>query len=423
VDNMTRWQRALEHNPDDLTRNQLWGVCVFVAMSFQIRGKTYQEFSDWYQWEWAATEKLGRRNNHRPGKGGGLNKLRVGEPEESVLAYQLDRAWQRAERNIATTELPSTTDLRFIVESNTSRTGSTLLCVFDDLVLEHKRLNQASFTYPCRPAAKRLGISHMAVSRHLKKMIELGYIRLVRQGTAYEGRVNPASIYSFVQPQQTPIPRVPIGNTSKRKKKPIDPCSVANLKKLDAAFGEPLTYQDVLANGGTVAHWKRWLGHLQTNLDKLRKDDEFCEKQETKEARCRLRIAEMDKDGAKAVEDYRREQDRKTRRWFKSDVKWYSTAPVVESPLRRMMDVLGSSTAPEGAAVTFQYTEIFVCEEVWGHVSYGRDREAIILTPQDDVSAAILASVGQLDPTDLSHVDEVMDALSALKVTVKPTGG
>ena len=34
-----------------------------------------------------------------------------------------------------------------------------------------------------------------------------------------------------------------------------------------------------------------------------------------------------------------------------------------------------------------------MCEEVWGHVSYGRDREAIILTPQDDVSAAMLASV------------------------------
>src|ERR1700736_61887 len=58
-------------------------------------------------------------------------------------------------------------------------------------------------------------------------------------------------------------------------------------------------------------------------------------------------------------------------------------------------------------AVTFQYSEVFVCEEVWGHVSYGRDREAIILTPQDDVSAAMLASVGQLDPTDLSRVEEV----------------
>ena len=207
------------------------------------------------------------------------------------------------------------------------------------------------------------------------------------------------------------------------RRSPSTPAPWPNLKKLDAAYGEPLTYQDVLANGGTIAHWKRWLRHLQTNLDKLRKDDEFCEKQETKEARCRLRIAEMDKDGAKAVEDYRREQDRKTRRWFKSDVKWYSTAPVVESPLRRMMDVLGSSTAPEGAAVTFQYTEIFVCEEAWGHVSYGRDREAIILTPQDDVSAAMLASVGQLDPTDLSRVEEVMDALSALKVIVKSTGG
>jgi len=60
---------------------------------------------------------------------------------------------------------------------------------------------------------------------------------------------------------------------------------------------------------------------------------------------------------------------------------------------------------------------------VWGHISYGRDREAIILTPQDDVSAAMLASVGQLDPTDLSRVEEVMDALSTLKVILKSTGG
>jgi len=127
VDSITRWQQVLEHNPADLSRNELWSVCVSVAMSFQIKGRTYEEFWSWYQWEWAATEKLGRQNNHRPGKGGGLNKLRVGEPEERVLYYQLDRAWETAERNIANTELPSTADLRFVVESNTSRTGSTLL--------------------------------------------------------------------------------------------------------------------------------------------------------------------------------------------------------------------------------------------------------------------------------------------------------
>ena len=106
-----------------------------------------------------------------------------------------------------------------------------------------------------------------------------------------------------------------------------------------------------------------------------------------------------------------------------------SDVKVLDGPGRRVTPAQDDgcprvdSTAPEGAAVTFQYTEIFVCEEVWGHVSYGRDREAIILTPQDDVSATMLASVGQLDPTDLSRVEEVMDALSALKVIVKSTGG
>ena len=61
MDSMTRWQQALEHNPADLSRNKLWSVCVSVAMSFQIKDGTYQEFASWYQWEWAATEKLGSR--------------------------------------------------------------------------------------------------------------------------------------------------------------------------------------------------------------------------------------------------------------------------------------------------------------------------------------------------------------------------
>src|SRR6185312_6879266 len=106
--------------------------------------------------------------------------------------------------------------------------------VFDDMVLEMKRLNQASFVYPCRPAAKRLGISHMAVSRHLHRMIDLGYIYLDRQGTAYEGRVdNLASVYSFTsfvsKPAigQDPITATPTTPKAK-KKKPIHPCSVAN---------------------------------------------------------------------------------------------------------------------------------------------------------------------------------------------------
>jgi DNA-binding transcriptional ArsR family regulator len=327
--------------------------------------------------------------------------------------------------------LPSTADLRFVVESNTSRTGSILLRVFDDMVLEMKQLNQASFTYPCRPAAKRLGISHMAVSRHLHRMVELGYIYLDRQGTAYEGRENLASIYSFafVLPTSKPSigqdPITCLPTTPKAKKKPTNPCTVANLRKLDAAFGEPLTFKDVLANGGTVVHWKRWLRHLQRNLDKLRKDDKYCEEQETKDARVRLRMAEKDPDGHRAVEDHRIERDRKNRRWVRDRVK-NSAGPIVVSPLRKMLEVVGfgiDPKAPDGTAVTFEYTEIFVCEEQWNGISYGRNHECLILTPQDDVSATMLAAVGYLDPTDLGRVEEVMGALSALKVIVKATGG
>ena len=152
MDSITRWQQVLEHNPADLSRNELWSVCVSVAMSFQIKGRTYQEFASWYQWEWAATEKLGRRNNARKGKDTDLNKLRVGEPEDAVLRYQLDRAWQTADRNIATTELPNTTDLRFVVESSTPGViGNTLLHVFDDMVTEMKRLNQGQLHLPVPP--------------------------------------------------------------------------------------------------------------------------------------------------------------------------------------------------------------------------------------------------------------------------------
>jgi len=43
------------------------------------------------------------------------------------------------------------------------------------------------------------------------------------------------------------------------------------------------------------------------------------------------------------------------------------------------------------------------------------------MSPQDAVSATMLAAVGALDPTNLSRVEEVMEALSALKVAiVKP---
>ena len=55
------------------------------------------------------------------------------------------------------------------------------------------------------------------------------------------------------------------------------------------------------------------------------------------------------------------------------------------SPLRKMLEVVGfgiDPKAPDGTAVTFEYTEVFVCDEMCGHVAYGRNHEAIILTPR-----------------------------------------
>ena len=113
MDSITRWQQVLEHNPADLSRNELWSVCVSVAMSFQIKGRTYEVRFVLVPVGVGCHREAGAQNNARKGKDTDLNKLRVGEPEDAVLRYQLDRARQTADRNIATTELPNTTDLRF----------------------------------------------------------------------------------------------------------------------------------------------------------------------------------------------------------------------------------------------------------------------------------------------------------------------
>src|ERR1700761_8162407 len=62
ADSLTKWSVALELNPDDLNKSELFGLLVSVAMSMMLQGNTQADFADWYQFCWAASEKLGRSN-------------------------------------------------------------------------------------------------------------------------------------------------------------------------------------------------------------------------------------------------------------------------------------------------------------------------------------------------------------------------
>jgi hypothetical protein len=65
-------------------------------MSMIPRGQSYEDFVSWYQFSWAATEKLGRSNKR--GKSGIL-KL-TDPPSLDRVNKQLLKAWEAAEHHI-----------------------------------------------------------------------------------------------------------------------------------------------------------------------------------------------------------------------------------------------------------------------------------------------------------------------------------
>ena len=95
ADSLTKWSLALELNPDDLNKSGLLGVLVSVAMSMLLQGKTEEDFADWYQFSWAASEKLGRSNKRNKSD---ILQL-TGPVHRGRIRKDLQKAWHLAERN------------------------------------------------------------------------------------------------------------------------------------------------------------------------------------------------------------------------------------------------------------------------------------------------------------------------------------
>jgi hypothetical protein len=329
---------ALELNPDDLSKSELFGVLVSVAMSMMLQGKTLEDFVDWYQFSWAASEKLGRSNKRNKSD---ILQL-TGPVHRARIRKDLQKAWDLAERNHHAVVLPDVSPLRQLLENRPScamggvvstdksvtaqtRRGRprklSLLALFDDMVSEMHKLNQETFTYPCRPAADRLGVDKETVCSALKRLSILGITKQVQRGQVKglsgEGYAN-ASRYRFLV--ETP-PQAMGGVVStdksdqhKPKPKPKKKRSVCKLplkvmKKIDQEIG-PLTYQMVLDHGGTVIQWKRWIGYLQRDDRTVR----------SKEDHYKLLVAETDPQGSSALDAYRRRQKLKSYEYLNGEV-------------------------------------------------------------------------------------------------------
>ena len=69
-----------------------------------------------------------------------------------------------------------------------------------DMVSEMHKLNQETFTYPCRPAAGRLGVDKETVCSALKRLCVLGITKQVQRG-----QVKGLSGEGYAERQQVPI--------------------------------------------------------------------------------------------------------------------------------------------------------------------------------------------------------------------------
>jgi hypothetical protein len=358
VDSLTKWSVALELNPDGVGKSELFGVLVSVAMSMMLQGKTQEDFADWYQFSWAASEKLGRSNKRNKSD---ILQL-TGTPSRDRVDKELMKAWDLATRNHQTKALPDVSALRQRLQTtpsscmggvvstqiqNHGKRGrgrpqkSSLVALFDDMASERQRLNQEVFTYPCRPAAERLGISPMAVCNQLKRLVILGITEQVQKGDikglngegfAYAGR------YRFITPAPITPPSLPTGGVvstqnpdqgkcKPKKKKPTCKLPMKTMKKLDQVTS--LTYQTVLDHGGDTTHWKRWLRHLDSH------------RLDSQEDRYRWVVAKNDPQGSVAVDAHQRRQELKT-------YEYLNRKDPGEADRRRML----AAGIPSGTTVT-----------------------------------------------------------------------
>lgn len=383
VDSLTKWSVALELNPDDLGKSELFGVLVSVAMSMMLQGQTQEDFADWYQFSWAASEKLGRSNKRNKSD---ILQL-TGPVHRERIRKDLQKAWKLAERNHQAVVLPDVSPLRQRLENQPScamggvvstdksvpaqtRRGRppklSLVALFDDMVSEMHKLNQETFTYPCRPAADRLGVDKGTVCSALKKLCILGITVQVQRGEVKglsgEGYAD-ASRYRFQV--ETP-PHVMGGVVStdksdqhKPKPKPKKKRSVCKLplkvmKRIDQEIG-PLTYQMVLDHGGTVIHWKRWIRYL-------RRDDRTVR---SKEDHYKLVVAETDPQGSIALDAHRRRQELKSYEYLNGEVGAADRSRMVAAMSAHGIPT-GSKVTVSRVLVTHNYNGEFIDEERYG---------------------------------------------------------
>jgi hypothetical protein len=352
ADSLTKWSVALELNPDDLGKSELFGVLVSVAMSMMLQGKTEEHFADWYQFSWAASEKLGRSN-----KRGKSNILQLtGTPRPDRVDKVLEQVWIAAEHHHRAKVLSDVSALRQQLEEHTRGSSGgrprsdALLRTFDDMVAERQRLNQEEFTYPCRPAGERLGIHHKNVCSRLRRLVDLGIVVQVERGQLKgldgEGFAH-ASRYQFAAPttpaatpdKESSTPFAMGGAVSNPKSPPAKPpkakppCKLPLkvMKRIDLAIG--LSYQTVLDHGGDVTHWKRWLRHL----DRHRLDSQ--------EARYRWVVAKNDPQGSVAVEAHQRRQELETHEFL-------NRADPGAADRKRMVAAMKAHGSPTGSKVT-----------------------------------------------------------------------
>ena len=255
------------------------------------------------------------------------------------------------------------------------------------MVSEMHKLNQETFTYPCRPAAGRLGVDKETVCSALKRLCVLGITKQVQRGQVKglsgEGYAD-ASRYRFLV--ETP-PQAMGGVVStdksaqhKPKTKPKKKRSVCKLplkvmKRIDQEIG-PLTYQMVLDHGGTVRHWKRWIGYLQRDDRTVR----------SKEDHYKLVVTETDPQGSIALDAHRRRQELKAYEFL------HGADPAGAADRRRMAAAMNAYGTPTGSKVTVSRV-LVPCDYECGTFSF---QECYRFSTVCPVAEQMLASLGDV---------------------------
>jgi hypothetical protein len=175
------------------------------------------------------------------------------------------------------------------------------------------------------------------VSNRLKRLVKLGIVVQVEQGQVRglggEGFAH-ASRYRFIVPAMGGVVSTAPSTLHKskpKKKRPQCKLPLKVMKRLDQVT--PLTYQTVLAHGGDVTHWKRWLRHLHSH------------RLDSQEDRYRWVVASNNPQGSVAVDAHQRRQELKA-------YEFLHRADPGAADRRRMVAAMNAHGTPTGSKVT-----------------------------------------------------------------------